>query len=144
MAPWTVRAPRTQNTEMGRATTNHHSGPAGSIEANLGHIHVFGLQAFRPLLNFQGYARALVERPISTCRNGGKMDKYIFATFALDKSKPFCGVKPLYCSGFFQDDSFCDLTLTYRLREAQPWESETRKPVLRNSKDVQGRLRSSV
>jgi hypothetical protein len=47
------------------------------------------------------------------------MDKHIFATFALDKSKPFCGVKPLHCSGFRQDDSFCDLTLTYRLREAQ-------------------------
>ena len=38
------------------------------------------------------------------------MDEHIFAILALDKSKSFCGVKPLYCSCFFQDDSFCDLT----------------------------------
>ena len=64
------------------------------------------------------------------------MNEHIFATFALDKSESFCCVKPLYRSGFFQENSFCDLTLTYRLSDAQPWESETRKPVHRDSKDI--------
>jgi hypothetical protein len=97
--------------KLGQSRHAHHcSGPTGSIEANLGHIHIFGLQALRPLLYFKGYASTLVKRAISASRNGGKMDEHVFATFALDKSKSFCGVKPLYCSGFFQDDSFCDLT----------------------------------
>ena len=38
------------------------------------------------------------------------MDENIFAILALDKSKSFCGVKPLYGPCFFQDDSLCDLT----------------------------------
>jgi hypothetical protein len=38
------------------------------------------------------------------------MDENIFAVLALDKSKSFCGVKPLYGSCFLQDDSFCNLT----------------------------------
>ncbi len=69
------------------------------------------------------------------------MDENIFAILALDKAKSFSCVKPLYCSSFFQNDSFCfcDLTLTYRLRVAQAPESKTRKPVQRNSMDVQGR-----
>jgi len=109
-----------QNANLGRAATEiTAAAPPVALRPDLGQVHIFGLQAFRPLLHFKGYARTLVERFISASRNRGKMDKHIFATFALDKSKSFGGVKPLHCSGFFQDDSFCDLTLTYRLREAQ-------------------------
>jgi hypothetical protein len=70
--------------------------------ADLGEIHVFGLQALGPILYYKGYARTLIERTVSTCRNGGKMDENIFAILALNKPKSFCGVKPLYGSCFFQ------------------------------------------
>ena len=33
------------------------------------------------------------------------MDENIFAILALNKPKSFCGIKPLYGSCFFQDDS---------------------------------------
>jgi hypothetical protein len=33
------------------------------------------------------------------------MDENIIAILAPDKSKAFCGVKPLYGTCFFQDDS---------------------------------------
>ena len=105
----TRRGTKTQN--LGRAATEiTAAAPPVALRPDLGQIHIFGLQAFRPLLHFKGYARTLVERFISASRNGGKMDEHIFAILALDKSKSFCGVKPLHCSGFFQDDSFCDLT----------------------------------
>jgi hypothetical protein len=77
----------------------------------LGEIHVFSLQALRPILYYKGYARTLIERTVPACRNGGKMDENIFAILALNKPKSFCGVKPLYCSCFFQDDSLFDLFL---------------------------------
>jgi hypothetical protein len=73
--------------------------------ADLGEIHVFGLQALGPILYYKGYARALIERAVPTRRNRGKMDENIFAILALNKPKSFSGVKPLYGSCFFQDDS---------------------------------------
>ena len=111
--------------------------PSVTREAKSNDCHVFGLQTLRPLLNLKGHACALVERFVTVGRNGGKMHEHIFATFALDKPKSLSGVEPLYSSSFCQDDSFCDLTLTYRLRVAPLRESVTRKPVQRTSKDLQ-------
>ena len=115
--------------------------PAALVRTQLNEADVLGLKAFRSLLYFKRYTRAFVERAVTTGGNGGEMNEYIFAILALDKAKSFSCVKPFYCSGFFQNDSFCfcDLTLTYRLREAQAPESKIRKPVQRNSTDVQGR-----
>jgi hypothetical protein len=55
------------------------------------------------------------------------MDKNIFAALALDKSKSFGCIKPLYGPCFFQDDSFCNLTPDYRLSAAPPTESKDSK-----------------
>src|SRR5579863_5154057 len=94
----------------GRTTAKSAGGSARSLCNELNEIHVFRLQAFGPFLDFERYASALVKRTVSAGRDGRKMDEDIFATFALDKSKSFGGIKPLNCSGFFQNDSFCDLT----------------------------------
>ena len=83
----------------------------GSGDANLNEIHVFGLQALRPLLYLEGYPRALVERTVSASRNRGEVDENIVPTLALNESKSLCGVEPLHSPCFFHKQLLlCDLT----------------------------------
>ena len=59
--------------------------------SQLSEIHIFGLQAFRPLLHFKRYARTLFERSKAAARNGGKMDENIFATLWINPN-PFAAL----------------------------------------------------
>jgi hypothetical protein len=79
------------------------------------------LEAFGPLLYFKGYARAFIKRFISAGRYGREMDENILAILALNKTKSFCGVKPLYSSCFFQNDSFADLFLDVSIEGGTAW-----------------------
>lgn len=116
-----------------------------SIELN--EIHVLGLQSFRTFLHFKGNARALIERAVSTGRDRGEVHEDIFSILSLDKSKSLRGVKPLHCSCFFQNDSFYFYKCCANVSiddGGTGEESKTRKPVQRNSKDVQVQLRFSL
>lgn len=62
---------------------------------------LFGLQAFGTALDDERHARAFIQRPISIGLNRREMHEHIFPAIALDKSKAFSGVKPLYCTCFF-------------------------------------------
>ena len=67
------------------------------------------------------------------------MDENIFAILALDKSKSFCGVKPLYGSCFFQNDSFCDLIPNVSIEGGTAEGIKDSKGGPMQFKDVQGR-----
>jgi hypothetical protein len=117
------------------------------LHSNLNEIHVLGLQSFRTLLHFKGNARALIERAVSTGRDRGEVHEDIFSILSLDKSKSLRGVKPLHCSCFFQNDSFYFYKCCANVSiddGGTGEESKTRKPVQRNSKDVQVQLRFSL
>jgi hypothetical protein len=69
-------------------------------------VDVFRLQTFWTLLYHERHARAFVQRAIAASRNGRKMYEHVFAILPLDKTKSFCGIKPLYSSCFFHLSSF--------------------------------------
>ena len=62
---------------------------------------LLGLQPFGTALHDEGHARAFIEGAIPAGFDGRKMHEHIFAVVALDKSKTFSGVKPLYCTCLF-------------------------------------------
>src|ERR1700733_12639099 len=62
---------------------------------------LFGLQALGTALHDEGHARAFIEGAIPAGFDGREMHEHIFAVVALDKSKTFSGVKPLYCTCLF-------------------------------------------
>jgi hypothetical protein len=72
-----------------------------AIRDALGRANVFGLQTLRALLDDERDAGPFIERTIAASGDGGKMDEDVFAILALDKSKSFSRVKPLYCACFF-------------------------------------------
>jgi hypothetical protein len=68
--------------------------------------NVRGLETFGPTRNFKFNRLAFVQRFVSISLNCGKVYEHIFAGLALDESKAFAGVKPLYGSLFFHGSSF--------------------------------------
>src|ERR1700733_13179130 len=62
---------------------------------------LLGLQPFGTFLHDEGHARSFVEGAIPAGFDGRKMHEHIFAVVALDESKTFSGVKPLYCTCLF-------------------------------------------
>ena len=57
---------------------------------------VLRLQSFWPLLDFELDLLSFIQRFVTIGLNGGKMDEYILARLALNKSKTLRGVKPLH------------------------------------------------
>jgi hypothetical protein len=68
--------------------------------------NVRGLETFGPTRDFKFNRLAFVQRFVSISLNCGKVYEHIFAGLALDESKAFAGVKPLYGSLFFHGSSF--------------------------------------
>ncbi len=63
----------------------------------LGRDYVSCRRTFGTLLNIKAYPLTFGERGVAIAFNGGVMYEDIFATvFRGDKTKTFCGVKPLY------------------------------------------------
>ena len=62
---------------------------------------VLRLQTFRPLLNFELDLLSFIQRLVTIALNGRKMDEYILARLALNKSKTLRGVKPLHYTLLF-------------------------------------------
>src|ERR1700733_8872675 len=62
---------------------------------------LLGLQPLGTALHDEGHAGAFVERAIPAGFDRREMHEHIFAVVALDKSKTFSGVKPLYCTCLF-------------------------------------------
>src|SRR6202021_2495367 len=62
---------------------------------------LFGLQALGTALHDEGHTSAFIEGAIPAGFDGREMHEHIFAVVALDKSKTFSGVKPLYCTCLF-------------------------------------------
>ena len=91
-----------------RAGSSGHQNPAAGRWL-LSLTDLLGLQTLRSTLYYKRDACTFVEGAIPARLNRRKMDKYVLPVLALDKPKAFCGIKPLYCSCFFQNDSFCDL-----------------------------------
>src|SRR5271166_2951171 len=60
------------------------------------------LQALGAGGHFELNRLAFVQRFVTLRDDGGEMDENVLAGLALDESKAFAGVKPLYCSLFFQ------------------------------------------
>jgi hypothetical protein len=63
---------------------------------------VRSLQTFRSLGHVEFNRLAFVQRFVSLRLNRGEMDENVLAGLPLDESKTLTGVKPLYCSLFFQ------------------------------------------
>lgn len=63
---------------------------------------VRGLQALRPFGHVEFDRLAFIQRFVSFRLNRGEMDENVLARLPLDESKSFAGIKPLYCSLFFQ------------------------------------------
>jgi hypothetical protein len=63
---------------------------------------VRSLQALRTRGDFEFDCLAFVQRLIAIPLNSGEVDENVFARLSLDETKAFTGIKPLYCSLFFQ------------------------------------------
>ena len=63
---------------------------------------VRSLQALGTRGDFEFDCLAFVQRLIAIPLNSGEVDEDVFARLSLDETKAFTGVKPLYCSLFFQ------------------------------------------
>ena len=92
---------------MAHARLGRHPGPSNLISdflgfgGSLGHADLFCLQTLGTALYDERDASAFIQGAIATGFDGGIVDKHILAVLALDKTKPFSGVKPLYCTCFF-------------------------------------------
>jgi hypothetical protein len=75
-----------------------YSGLASMLEGG----DVRGLQALGPLGHVEFNRLAFIQRFVSLRLNRGEMDENVLAGLPLDESKTLAGVKPLYCSLFFQ------------------------------------------
>ena len=64
--------------------------------------NVRGLESLRTRGHFEFNRLAVVQRLVSLRLNRGEMHENIVAGLALDESEALAGVKPLYCSLFFQ------------------------------------------
>jgi hypothetical protein len=64
-------------------------------------LNVGSLQALGAADNLEFNGLSLVEGAVAVRLNRGEMDENVLAALALDESKAFAGVKPLYCSLFF-------------------------------------------
>lgn len=63
-------------------------------------VDVFSLQTLWSALHLKLDLRALLKRPVAGHLDGRKVDKYIFAAGALDKTIAFGGVKPFHYTLF--------------------------------------------
>ena|ERR1700690_2024910 len=64
--------------------------------------NVRGLQTLGARGNLEFDCLTFVQRLIAIPLNSGEVDENVFARLSLDETKAFTGVKPLYCSLFFQ------------------------------------------
>lgn len=78
------------------------SPPEGRLASMLEGSDVRGLQALGTLGHVEFNRLAFVQRLVSLRLNRGEMDENVLAGLPLDESKSLAGVKPLYCSLFFQ------------------------------------------
>jgi hypothetical protein len=62
----------------------------------LGATHILRLQTFRSAFDLKLHLGAFLEGPVTGHLNGRKVDKYVLAARALDKSIAFGGVKPFH------------------------------------------------
>ena len=89
-----------------RSETPSQSGHRFLASRNaLSQANVFSLQTLRALLHNERDPCPFIQRTISACGYGGKMDEDVFAVLALDKAKTFARVKPLYRACFFHNSS---------------------------------------
>jgi hypothetical protein len=58
------------------------------------------------------------------------VDENVLAGLALDESEAFAGIKPLYCSLFFQCDALFYLSYLMLLKRPQPYNKKGRKSEL--------------
>ena len=59
---------------------------------------VLRCRSFLTIDNLEADAITLGQRFESLCLNSGMMHEYILTSILLDKAKPLCIIKPLYCS----------------------------------------------
>jgi len=71
-----------------------------SLELERGNVR--SLESLRTRGHFEFNRLAVVQRLVSLRLNRGEMHENIVAGLALDESEALAGVKPLYCSLFFQ------------------------------------------
>src|ERR1700731_1361525 len=91
----------------------HTRGRPAGLAWGLSQRDFFRLQALGALLHDKRYTGALIEGPVTACCNCGKMDKDIFAVFALNKPETLACVKPLHCTCFFHVSLSCNLILIF-------------------------------
>jgi len=80
-------------------------GPAGAgppLQRKLERGNVRCLESLGTRGHFELNGLAVVQRLVSLRLNRGEMHENIVAGLALDESEALAGVKPLYCSLFFQ------------------------------------------
>ena len=66
------------------------------VEDRLGRGDVFGLEAFRPLLDLKLHHLSLGQRLVTIHLNRGEMNENVLSRLALDEPIPLCCVKPLH------------------------------------------------
>ena len=66
------------------------------VEDRLAGGDVFGLEAFRPLLNLELHHLPLGQRLVAIHLNRGEMNENVLSRLALDEPIPLCCVKPLH------------------------------------------------
>ena len=66
--------------------------------STLDYSNVNRSQTFLTLLNVKRYTVTFIKGFEARCIDTGMVNKYIITLFLLDKSKPFCVIKPLYNS----------------------------------------------
>jgi hypothetical protein len=64
-------------------------------------LNVGSLQTLRSADNLEFNGLSLVEGAVAVALDSGEMDENVLAALALDETKSFAGVKPLYCTLFF-------------------------------------------
>ena len=76
--------------------------PAGPPRFRLEGGNVRSLQALRTADHFELNRLPVVQRLIPVGLNRGEVDENVLSGLALDESKAFAGIEPLYCSLFSQ------------------------------------------
>ena len=66
----------------------------------LNSCYVLGLQTFGTLLHLELNLRALIQGTVSRCLDSRKVDKYVIARGALDKTIALRGVEPFHDTFF--------------------------------------------
>jgi hypothetical protein len=78
--------------------------PARELSVSgLQRLNVGSLRALRAADNLEFNGLSLVEGAVAVRLDRGEMDENVLAALALDETKALAGVKPLYCTLFFQD-----------------------------------------